>query len=121
MLVIVYEKDPLVQQDIVETLTAEIPSAVVRSTDREQDLRQWIKQSKDRCLVVISVPMKSDPSVIADLAGAAGTVGSVVIGNAPRGALNLPSHSYYIQRPFSSEWLVKGVKTVLSAQPVHPS
>ncbi len=119
MTFLVYDKDPFVQADILETLAAAFPNCSVSLLSEIGLLGAVAKASAQPTVAVISASWADVKTQIADLGQRAHDLCLVLIGDEAAGdAEGILATS--VQRPFSSDSLLQAVRSVLSARPSSP-
>ena len=112
---LVYERDPLVRTDIVETLK----DAFVGVTHLLDDICELCVGSVDRAtpsVLILSVPERDLLEKITDIMKAAAPAGIVIICDDPPAEAQRWSGLHFVPRPFHSGTLVSAVRNALSSQ-----
>lgn len=121
MTFVVYEQDPLVRYDIIETLISEFADARVEPAEDMRDAVVSSASPDEKKIFIVSLPDGTKQADLDQMLMGTQSAGTVVITNAADGYYRLPQKAFFVQRPFGSDLLIRAVKSVLYDLPGHPS
>ena len=112
---LVYENDPLVRNDICETLALEFEGEPIAVAETIENLRGLALSLTPPAVAVLALPPDVVTGALGQLDQLAQGIKVVVIGEAPSISDEEASHPFlYLNRPFSSSGLTASIKSALA-------
>ena len=116
----VYELEPLVRDDIIETIKDAF-SGITHVVEDLSDLRCALEQNVSKTVVILSVSTRDVRKRKTDVLSFAGNTPIVVICDDPPSNREACASAHFVSRPFDSQTLISAITNALSFQPKDPS
>ncbi len=117
---LVYEQEPLVRDDIVETIKTAF-SGVVHFINQLDELKDNVHLQNHQTIIILSVSGRDIHRSKQDVISYAGDAHLVVICDDPPVDSTSCGSAHFVQRPFTSQTLLVAIKTALSYPLKDPS
>ena len=113
---IVFERDPFIRCDILETLAANFPGVQVSAYSALEELAEKAAGVLQPCVAVLSSNRKELESLLGILRAKTQDISFVVISDDTAESDGSTGVFHQVSRPFNSEMLLRAVRSALSGQ-----